>query len=108
MEMIPHNRASRTTHHVRKTINQWFQCATKAKNDDIEEYYQERVLRIKNNDTNIWKDLVHDIEIDDAMNAAPKVLGDNKVDHRTGAIKQKAKEQLGPVGTTPNSAERNP
>lgn len=104
--MTPQHRASLSVHHVRKTINQWFQCTTKAKNDNIKQYYKQRV-RIKNNDTNMWKDLVYDIEIDATMQVAPKVLDDTQENHRAGAIKRKSIDQLGPVGLTPNSTERN-
>lgn len=105
--MTPHQRTSRILHHVRKTPYQWHQCATKAKNKDIKAFFQDRVRRIKSDEVNMWKDLVADTEIDKSMKTAAKVVGDNQLDQRAGAMKRKARDQKGPVGHTPN-AERKP
>lgn len=73
-EMTPQQQKKRTENHIRKLTYQWFQCAQKAKNEDIQQYYAEKVRRITNRDAHLWKSLVHNIEVDDSMEVASKVL----------------------------------
>lgn len=107
-EMSPQQRVSRTAHHIRKLVNQWYQCAIQSKNEDVQQYYREKLQRATTTDKPLWTGLVHSIEVDDSMQSAPKVYSDAQADQSAGAQKRKARAQNGPVGYTPNSAERKP
>lgn len=56
----------------------------------------------------LWKDLVQDIIVDESLQSAPKVTNGTLAENNEGAQKRKATAQNGPVGQTPNSAERKP
>lgn len=77
-----------------------------ARNEDIKALYQEKLKRINSHDKHLWNDLVHSIEVDPTLQEAPKVHSDKQVEQRAGAQKRRARDQYGPVGHTPNSAER--
>lgn len=47
MEMNPQQRERRTVNHVQLLTYQWYQCATKARNDEIKALYLEKLRRIK-------------------------------------------------------------
>lgn len=107
-EMSPQQRANRTAHHVRRLVNQWYQCAQKSKNETIQSYYQEKVRRVKSHDVHLWKNLVYNIDIEYYMQTAPTIFNDAQAEQYAGAQKRKARGNLGPVGQTLNSAERKP
>lgn len=106
--MTPTQQANRTENHIRKLTYQWYQCAKKSRNEDIQAYYTEKVRRIKTQDVDKWKGLVQDIVVDDSMDTAPKVYNAAQEAQRAAAQKRKARGQDGPVGRTPNSDERKP
>lgn len=72
-EMTTEQQANRTENQIRKLTYQWYQCEKKARNEDIQQYYVERARHIKNQDVKLWKGLVHENEVDDAMDTEPKV-----------------------------------
>lgn len=106
--MTPQQQVNRTAHHIRRLVTQWHQCAQKYKIEEIKHYYSERIRQIKRHDMPLWKDLVQDIIVDDSLQAAPKVINETIDEHNEGAQKRKARAENGPVGQTPNSAERKP
>lgn len=101
-------RTSCTKHHVCKVVGQWYQCATKAKNESIQKYYSDKVRNVTEKDVDLWKDIVYDIEVDRSMKTVHIVHGDMTAEQRAKAVKSRARDQDGPVGGTPNSAERRP
>lgn len=75
--MTPKKLATIIINHVLLLTYQWYQCAIKARNDDIKELYSEKVRRIKIHDFMLWKDLVYNKVVDTTMQEAPKMFGDN-------------------------------
>lgn len=69
---------------MRKMTNQWLQCATKAKHEDIQKVFTDKVRSIKSGDIDPWKDLVHNIEIYNMLKVSPKVHGERKAKQRVG------------------------
>lgn len=107
-EMTPNQRTSRTVHHIRKLTNQWFQCATKARNENIQAHFRKTVFGIKNKEVELWKDLVDDIIVDETRNIPPQVTSAAQEEERDVALKRRARDDNGLVEFTPNSDERKP
>lgn len=69
-------------------------------------FFQEKNRKIETRDKVLWKEVVHNIVVDKTMQVAPKVEHEEPEDSRGVAQKRRARDQDGPVGATPNSAER--
>lgn len=57
-EMYPQQRASRTAHHVRRLVNQWYQCARQSNNEDVQHYYREKLQKAVSTDRPLWTGLI--------------------------------------------------
>lgn len=110
-ELIPTAaQIQRRPRHVKKVLDQWYQCALRSQSETIKKFYKQVLIRVSKEECRpLWKYLVHDIIIDPSMQTYPKVVSTEKEAMHAAskrASKKRADGKHAPAVNTPISAAR--
>lgn len=102
-------KARRKPRHVKKILDQWYECAKRSQSEAIRNSYSQLLVRVAETGKHLWEHLVFKIEVDSTLTTFPKVYRtEAEVDQKakSRANKRSAGGQDGPATKTLMSAAR--
>lgn len=75
-ELIPQTvQQQRKPRHVKKILDQWYNCAVHSKNETVQSFYKQLLVRVAaEGGRHLWASMAYDIVIDPMLKEFPKVI----------------------------------